>query len=231
MPENKKSSMRFIVLLTVFVIGLVAVFVVLDNREKSSETTSSDSAEEAPSTEEQPTIGEEGAPVEIIEFGDYKCPACKVWSDQVYPQLKEDYIDKGDVSLTYINTLFHGQESELGARAGEAVYNQGEEAFWEFNKSLFEEQPEENHDAEWITDEKLLEVAENSVPSLDSEQFEEDLTSSQVEEAVAMDDDLVVEHKIEQTPTLMINGEVLEDPFDYDAISSLINEELEGNDE
>ncbi|WP_420831212.1 thioredoxin domain-containing protein [Paenibacillus lignilyticus] len=31
----------------------------------------------------------------IVEFGDFKCPSCKAWGEQLYPKLKEAYIDRG----------------------------------------------------------------------------------------------------------------------------------------
>jgi protein-disulfide isomerase len=226
MVEQKKGSMKFVVLLTVFVIGLVTVFVVLDNRGEQSEVTDTSANQEPISTENQPTLGDEDAPVQIVEFGDYKCPSCKAWSDQIYPQLKEDYIDTGDASLSFINVLFHGQESALAAKGGEAVYQLAPEAFWDFNKNLFSEQPE-SHDEQWITEDKLVEVAKNSVENLDEEKFKESLSSDVVEEAVSIDEGLVEQYEIQQTPTVMINGQILENPFDYEKIKSVIDEELE----
>ncbi|WP_281975090.1 DsbA family protein [Halobacillus litoralis] len=226
MGEQKKGSMKFIVLLTVFVIGLVTVFVVLDNRGKQSAVTDTTSNQGLMSTENQPTLGDKDAPVQIVEFGDYKCPSCKAWSDQIYPQLKEDYIDTGDASLSFINVLFHGQGSALASKGGEAVYQLAPEAFWDFNKNLFEEQPE-NHDEQWVTEDKLVQVAKNSVENLDEEKFKESLSSDLVEEAVNTDEGLVEQYGVEQTPTVMINGQILENPFDYEKIKSVIDEELE----
>ena len=33
---------------------------------------------------------------------------------------------------------------------------------------------------------------------------------------------------MEQTPSIMVNGTMLEDPFDYEKMKNLIEEELEG---
>jgi protein-disulfide isomerase len=35
----------------------------------------------------QPGIGSPNAPVKLMEFGDFKCPACKAFHDTIYPQL------------------------------------------------------------------------------------------------------------------------------------------------
>ncbi|MFD1019119.1 DsbA family protein [Thalassobacillus hwangdonensis] len=226
MAEHKKGNMKFIVLLTVFVIGLLTVLVVFNNKEKQEEVSESTSENEAISTENQPTLGDADAPVQIVEFGDYKCPSCKAWSEQVYPQLKKDFIDTGDAQFTYVNVLFHGEESFLAAKGGEAVYQLAPESFWEFSKNLYANQPE-SHDEQWVTEELLLEVAKESVEGLDEEKFKENLSSDAVEEAVNVDNGLVEQYDIQLTPTVMINGRILENPFDYEKIKSVIEEELE----
>ncbi|GGC96185.1 disulfide bond formation protein D [Thalassobacillus devorans] len=229
MAENK-GSMKFVVILTVVVIGLIAAFVVLDNNSNSGENDTVSSGGDAPAIDGQPTIGESDAPVEIVEFGDYLCPACKVWSDQAFPLVKQDYIDTGDVNFTYINVLFHGEDSELASSAGEAVYKQDSEAFWDFSKALYEAQPEE-HQEGWLTKEKIIEVAEESVPSIDTEKMNEDMDSEEIQQEVGKDDNLVKEHGVQVTPTIMINGEMVEDPFNYEEISTKIEKAIEESNE
>ena len=47
-------------------------------------------------------------------------------------------------------------------------------------------------------------------------------------DAVEIDTALVEEAGVAQTPTIVINGQTLEDPFDYEAIKELIEQELTG---
>ncbi len=227
MTNKRKNRMPMIVVITLVVIGLITALVVLNSQNKSSVESDNHKISESPSIKNHPTIGEDDAPVQIIEFGDYKCPSCKAWSERVYPQLKKEFIDTGKVNLTYINTLFHGEESELAAKAGEAVYKQNPEAFWDFHKKLFEAQPNQKHDQKWVTEDKVLEIAEESVPSIELTQMREDLHSGAIAQEVQNDMDLVNEYGIQQTPTIMIDGQIVENPFDYEAISNLINQKLE----
>ncbi|QQK78140.1 DsbA family protein [Salicibibacter cibarius] len=179
-----------------------------------------------PSVEEQPTLGDSDAPVTVIEFGDYKCPACKDWDETVFPQLEEDYIESGQVQFAYINTLFHGEESLLAALASEAVWEQSPGAFWSFHKDVFQEQPEaQSHDDAWVTIDKLVEIASGSDGTIDEEQLEEDIQNAAFSENVMMDQELVEEYEVSLTPTIIINGIMLEDPFDYERIVELIEEE------
>ncbi|MBM7552046.1 DsbA family protein [Thalassobacillus pellis] len=231
MAQNNKGSMKFIVILTVAVIAIIAAFVIVDNmtKEETAENDTSTPAE-PPSIEGQPTLGEKNAPVQIVEFGDYKCPSCKAWSEQVYPQLKADYVDSGKASLSYINVLFHGEASELAAKASEAVYKQAPDHFFEFSKAVYEAQPE-SHEEEWVTTEKLLKIAGETVPDIDLEQMREDMESEAIAQEVQKDSQMVEEYGIRLTPSVMINGQLVENPFDYEKITSIIEEELEGNNE
>ncbi len=178
--------------------------------------------------EGQPTQGENSAPVSIVEFGDYKCPSCKQWGETVYPKLKKEFIDTGKVQFSYINVLFHGEESILAAKASESVYRQDKKAFWTFHKAIYDAQPRvEQHDDPWVTEESLLRIAAKSVPGINQEQLTSDLrNNADILDEVSKDDALVKEHGVELTPTIVINGIKLDDPFDYDTISHVIEEQV-----
>ncbi len=220
--KAKPSGLKFAVLLTSLAVVILAAIVVLTNQQ------------EAPAVETaqidlngQPILGEEEAPVTVVEFGDFKCPSCKAWGETVYPQLVQDYVDTGEVKFSYINVLFHGDESMLASLAAESVYQQSPDAYWDFHKALFAAQPEVNHDGAWITPEKVLEVAA-AYPSIDQEKLKADMEQQATMDAVEIDTALVEEAGVAQTPTIVINGQTLEDPFDYEAIKELIEQELTG---
>ncbi|MEA3321498.1 MAG: thioredoxin domain-containing protein [Bacillota bacterium] len=225
MSKNNKSPFKLMVIVTLLIIGIIAALVIITNQDNDNDEKSLDNT---PSIEGQPVLGEEDAPVTIVEFGDFKCPACKAWGENIYPQLIKDYVDSGKVKFAYINVLFHGEESALGAAAAEAIRKQNSDEYWEFHKKLFDAQPSANHDGLWITTDKVMEVA-SELPGIDMEQFKTDLKSQEIIDAVTHDNDLTEEFKISQTPTIMVNDKVLADPFDYDKIQSLIESELEGD--
>ncbi|WP_281863757.1 DsbA family protein [Planomicrobium okeanokoites] len=220
--NNKTSGMKLAVLATVLVLGIIAVIVVVMNQQ---ETPALETAQIDISS--QPTLGESDAPVTVVEFGDFKCPSCKAWGETVYPQLVEDYVNTGEVKFAYINVFFHGNESILGSLAAESVFEHSPEAYWEFHKALYEAQPVVDHDAAWITPEKVLEVA-SAFPAIDQTQLQEDMKQVAQQEELEADEALVEEAGVTQTPTILINGQQLEDPFDYDAIKALIEQELAG---
>lgn len=228
MKKNKhknNSPFKTAVIITLAIFAVLTALVVVNNL--NSTTNNDTTFDKQPPIEGQPTIGDENAPVTVVEFGDFKCPACKAWGETIYPQLINDYVNTGKVKFSYINVLFHGEESKLGSLAAESVYKQSPESYWTFHKELFKAQPGENHDSLWITNEKVLEIA-STIPDIDANQLQADLKNQTGLEEINKDTKLVEEFKVELTPSIMVNGTMLEDPFDYEKIKSLIEEALEG---
>lgn len=225
MAEKNTSLFKYAVFITITVAAIITAFVIFNSK---SEDKKSYIIDAQPTIEGQPTIGQADAPVSVVEFGDYKCPACKAWGEQFFPYLIEEYTDNGKVKFSYVNVVFHGEESELGSKAAEAVYKQNPQGYWEFHKLLFSEQPTNDHDSKWITQEKIIETA-SKVPGIDVKRMQEDMQSEEVTAELQKDSQLVEEYKVELTPTIMINNTIVEDPFDYEYIISLIDKELDGN--
>ncbi|MFC3040524.1 DsbA family protein [Virgibacillus xinjiangensis] len=224
--KDKNSTLKIAVIITIVVFGLIAALVVLNNNQTTDQI---ESTGEQPPIEGQPTMGEADAPVSVVEFGDFKCPSCKAWGEMIYPQLLNDYVDTGKIQFSYINTLFHGEESRLAALAAESVYSQNSDAYWDFQKALYDEQPDA-HDMEWVTEEKILEVA-GKISGIGTDQLATDLEEKTFMEEVNEDEELVSEFNVQFTPSIMINDIMVEDPFDYEAITDLIDQELERTEE
>ncbi len=225
MASNANRSTKVLVLATLFIVFVLSLIFVLINKENTE--IQHIQFETPPPIENQPTLGNNDAPVTIVEFGDYKCPACKAWDDSIFPKLREEYIDKGTVKFSYINTLFHGEESFLAALASEAVWNQNPEDFWIFHKEIYNQQPpSQYHDEKWITPKKLLEIAVSLDLEIDFEQLAKDMVNQTYIEDVLLDQQLVEEYDVSLTPTIFINGTMLEDPFNYEEIVRLLEEAL-----
>lgn len=221
--KSKNSGMKIAVILTIIILGGLTALVVINSESKNEENE----VKLLP-TEGQPILGKANAPVTVVEFGDFKCPSCKAWGETIFPRLVSEYVDTGKVKFSYINVLFHGEESKLGSIAAESVLKNSPDAYWDFHKGLFKEQPSKNHDALWINQKKILEVA-SGVPGIDLDKLKTDIEQESELGAVNKDTELVEEFNIQKSPTIIINGTMLEDPFDYEKIKTHIDQELEGN--
>ncbi|PIC63029.1 dihydroneopterin aldolase [Sporosarcina sp. P13] len=220
MSKNKNVNMKFVVAITLVVAVILVAVVVFSNKQESTSTE----VKQIDITG-QPILGKKDAPVTIVEFGDFKCPACKSWGEVIYPKLVSDYIEAGTVKFSFVNVLFHGKESTLGSIAAESVLERNPNVYWDFHQALFDAQPAENHHAQWITLESILEIA-SGFPEIDQTRLKEDMEQQATMDRVKHDDDLVKEIGVSLTPTIIINGNIIEDPFDYEGIKTVIEKEL-----
>ncbi|MGG0187567.1 DsbA family protein [Bacillus rhizoplanae] len=194
------------------VIGTIAYSIVSNKTEKGKDTFLYGT---------QQSLGEKDAPIHVVEFGDFKCPACRTWDATVLPRLKEDYINKGKVQLHFINFPFIGKDSDLGAAAGEAIYKQDPKAFWTFYDEIYQKQ--QNEQEEWITEDLLVDIVKQKLPSIDVAEFKKDLNSKEIKDKVQKDLDLAEKLKVQGAPSIYVNGKLVNP--DYDSIKAAIDKE------
>lgn len=84
-----------------------------------------------------PVLGDENAPVTIVEFSDLECPFCEQFFSGAYPQIKKDYIDTGKVKMYFRHypLPFHPM-AKPAAVAVECANEQGK--FWELHDRIFQ---------------------------------------------------------------------------------------------
>lgn len=192
------------------VIGTIVYSLVNDKKEKGKDTFLYGT---------QQSLGEKDATIHIVEFGDFKCPACRTWDVTVLPRLKEEYINKGKVQLHFINFPFIGKDSDLGAAAGEAIYKQDPKAFWTFYDEIYQNQ--KNEKEEWITEALVVDIVKQKLPTIDVEKFKKDLKSKEIKDKVQKDFDLAQKLKVQGAPSIYINGKLVNP--DYDSIKAAID--------
>lgn len=173
-----------------------------------------------------PVLGSPEAAVKIVEFGDYKCPTCQYFSQEITPQLKKDFIDSGKASLYFMNYPFIGPDSYTAALAAQAVFHQNKDAFWEYNDAIYKNQKDER--TTWATPDFLAELAQKQGIDVDYDKLKEEIKSetyaSEVDEHIATAQKL----RLGGTPTIFINGEQYNGSYDYASIKSAVDEALKG---
>lgn len=87
----------------------------------------------------EPSLGEEDAPVVVVEFTDFQCPFCQTAFTSSYPQLKKEYVETGKVKYVVKDfpLPFHAN-AQKAAEAANCASDQGK--YWELHDKLFEEQ-------------------------------------------------------------------------------------------
>lgn len=84
---------------------------------------------------DEPYKGEPAARLAIIEYADFQCPFCRRFEHDIYPQIRDSYINTGKLKYFHrdMPLPFH-QGAMPAARAAHCASEQGK--FWEMHDSL-----------------------------------------------------------------------------------------------
>jgi protein-disulfide isomerase len=143
--------------------------------------------------DDSPSKGPKDAPVQLVEFADFECPACMMF----YPLLEEMYRTYGkEMRVVYKHfPLEQHPNARLAAQASYAAQKQGQ--FWKMHRMLFEAQGK-------ITEPDLMSYAK--AIGLDMKRFQKDLHSDAAKERWEKDQKQGETLGIVATPTIYING-------------------------
>ncbi|WP_217914108.1 DsbA family protein [Miltoncostaea marina] len=146
------------------------------------------------------TLGEADAPVEIIEYGDISCPACKLASETTIIELIDEFVRDGDAKLTFRPIAFINASSERGALGAEAAGMQ--DAMWSFVEVLYANQGPETQD--WLSDAMMEDVVTQL--GLDLEKWRADYAGEAVASRFFDRSEAASKDKVDATPTFIVRG-------------------------
>jgi len=218
--ERKQKRMQRIVWAVVGIVILAIVITVIATRPSSSSANFT--------YEGLPVLGDPNAPVKIVEFGDYKCPSCQYFSQNIAPELKKEYIDTGKVALYFMNFTIIGPDSTTAALAAQSVYHQNNDSFWKYYDALYKKQGNER--IQWATPEFLTELARTENIGVDIEKLKSDIANKTYQNEVDAHNRFAKSQGLHGTPTLFLNGVEMDDqaPFDYKVLKTAIDKALAG---
>lgn len=149
--------------------------------------------EGTPTGDGWPATGLLTSDVEMVVFGDFRCPYTKQYVDQSYEAILENYGDKIRYVFRPMPTGQHENDREA-MMAAYCAEDQG--LFWEYHDLLFSGGGASNTDLKGYA-QRL---------GLDQEAFDTCLDSGKYEDRVREDYSLGKKHGIRVTPTIFING-------------------------
>ena len=160
----------------------------------------------------EPRLGSETAPVQIVEFADYECPYCqKVNADLA--RLREQFGDQ--VSMVYKD--FPLPMHPLAGKAAQAARCAGAQGkFWEFHDSLFQT--------------KKLQLSELKLEArelkLDPARFDQCLDSGEQIPVVKKDVQEGQRLGLTGTPSFFVNGHFMSGAIGYMKLQETVMQEL-----
>ena len=162
-----------------------------------------DAAEVDTSSVTEMTLGDENAPVTMIEYTSFTCPHCATYHNTTFKQIKESYIDTGKVHYILREVYFdrYGLWASMIARCA------GPERFYGIIDLIYEKQEE------WSRaggpNEIVAELRKiGRLAGLEAEQIEACLQDGEkAQTLVAWYQQNAEEHEITSTPSFIIDGE------------------------
>ncbi|NIA02581.1 MAG: thioredoxin domain-containing protein [Nitrospirae bacterium] len=170
-------------------------------------------------------IGDEDAPVTIVEFSDYQCPYCYKFYTGAYPELKKNYVDTGKVKIVFrdLPLSFH-EGAYPAALAAECVRAQfGDEGYFAMHNKLFENQDVLSGDAQSVA--ISLEGFARDV-GIDPDLYNECVANDTYKDEIFADISAAQSIGIDGTPSFVINQEVLIGAQPYETFAQIIEAEL-----
>jgi protein-disulfide isomerase len=100
-------------------------------------------------------LGSPSAPVTLIEYADPQCPACRLYTESIFPTVVDEYVRPGKVNTEFRGFPFIGEDSVKGYRYLLAAGEQGK--LWNLAEALYRDQGAEN--SGWLTEDLVRRLA------------------------------------------------------------------------
>lgn len=158
--------------------------------------------------------GDPQAPVEIIEYASMTCPHCANFSATIYPKIAEKYVDTGKVKFVFRNFVSNQLDlaATIAARCG------GEAPAGELIKAIFARQ------REWARSDDPVSALASIIrkAGISRVQFDKCLADREIhKDLVKVTQDAVQIHKVNATPTLIVDGRKL-DTYGFDRVEEVL---------
>jgi protein-disulfide isomerase len=173
-----------------------------------------------------PYLGDENAPVTIVEFSDFECPFCARHYTQSFEKIKTEYIDRGLVKLVFKDLPIEAIHPNAvnAAVIAECAYDQaGNDMYFEVHNRIFENMAAQ-------TDTLAKENVYNWIADIEGINLDEIKTCTEESRTIdRVNKDVVQagELGINGTPAVFVNGKFFNGAVPYDQIKSTIDAELD----
>ena len=165
--------------------------------------------------------GTKEAKVNVVEFGDYQCPAC-AYASPIVQQLVKLYKDNQNVNFVFRNfPLPQHSNAMISAEAAETARAQGK--FLEMSEMLYDRQNE------WAGNQKALEVFIKYAQELklDTKLFTDSVNQQKFKDLITKDRSDGQAIGVNSTPSFFINGEKLVGIPSFEEFKKKIDEKLQ----
>ncbi len=187
-----------------------------------AEAQTADAQEIDTSMVEEMTLGDENAPLTVVEYASATCPHCRNFHENTFREFKANYIDTGKVHFIYREVYF----DRFGLWAGMVARCGGADKYFGIIDMVYAQQ------REWTQGENPGAIAENlarigRTAGLTGEEVDACLQNADMARAmIAVYQENAERDGIRSTPSFLIDGELVTGDKSYAEFSALLDAKL-----
>jgi protein-disulfide isomerase len=167
--------------------------------------------------------GSPSAPIEVIEFADFECPACAQFATLHEPDVRTRLVQPGNIRLRFLDLplveIGH-RNSPTASLAAACANEQGK--FWEMHDKIFENQDR------WSTQatsnpRRVIDPLAGQV-GLDVARYEQCMDSQKYLANIQAHRQAAQQYRVQSTPSFIIGGKVYAGSLSYDEFKRHVDE-------
>jgi protein-disulfide isomerase len=168
-------------------------------------------------------IGSPSAPIEVLEFADFECPACAQFATLHEPDVRTRLVNTGQVRLRFLDfplvEIGH-RNSPTASLAAACANEQGK--FWEMHDAIFATQDK------WATQvtsnpRRVIDPLASQV-GLDVARYNQCMESQKFVAHIQAHRQAAQRYRIQSTPSFVIGGRVFAGSLSYDEFKRRVDE-------
>jgi protein-disulfide isomerase len=169
------------------------------------------------------TLGKPDAPVRVIEFADFECPACAQFYTLTEPDVRARLIEAGTISYTFMDFPLEMHKNTWPASNAAACANE-QGKFWEMHDKLFQAQDQWNAFATSRPGGVFKDFAREL--GLDVGKWEECFDARKYELNIKAHEQEALRQGAGQTPTFIIGSRRVPGSISYDKFKAYVDTAL-----
>ena len=219
--KGKSNTPFFAGLAVIALVGIGALAYVA-SRPKAAATTV-EPATVAAGEPQGYLLGKPDAPVQVIEFADFECPACAQFATLTEPDVKKRLVDAGIISYRFYDfPLAMHRNTWHASNAAACADEQGK--FWEMHDMLFNEQDRWNGAATSRPKSQFQQYAKTI--GLNVDQWETCFDARKYEPRIKANEQMAIKRGAGQTPTFVIGNKMVPGAISFDRFKALVDSAL-----
>lgn len=209
----------FLLGLGLIAVGGVVAIVLLANGSQGRRTVAVPPITPAADSFAGYVMGSDSAPVEIVEYADFECPACAQFTILTEPDIRARLINSGQVRLRFRDFPLPGHDkSPVAHLAAACAGEQGK--FWQMHDQLYYNQ------GRWARDDRPDRVIRQlaSAIGLDMSRYDDCVKSNRYAERINASRDEGVRLGVGFTPTFIIGTQLVPGAAPYAEFAKLVQQ-------